>query len=100
MDNTGRIITFYSFKGGTGRSMALANVAWILASAGKRVLTIDWDMEAPGPHRYFRPFLHDPDVERSEGVIDYVTEYSLCAADSWQRPPYLRTPNYCAGSGT
>jgi MinD-like ATPase involved in chromosome partitioning or flagellar assembly len=28
----GEIITFYSFKGGTGRSMALANVAWILAS--------------------------------------------------------------------
>jgi hypothetical protein len=25
--------------------MALANVAWILASAGKRVLTIDWDLE-------------------------------------------------------
>ena len=28
----GRILTFYSYKGGTGRSMALANVAWILAS--------------------------------------------------------------------
>ena len=33
----GRITTFYSYKGGTGRSMLLANVAWILASAGKRV---------------------------------------------------------------
>jgi MinD-like ATPase involved in chromosome partitioning or flagellar assembly len=39
-----RIITFYSYKGGTGRSMALANIAWILASAGKRVLAIDWDL--------------------------------------------------------
>ncbi len=34
----GQIITFYSYKGGTGRTMALANVAWILASNGKRVL--------------------------------------------------------------
>ena len=47
----GRIVTFYSYKGGTGRSMALANVAWILASNGTRVLTIDWDLEAPGLHR-------------------------------------------------
>jgi MinD-like ATPase involved in chromosome partitioning or flagellar assembly len=34
----------------------LANVAWILASNGKRVLTIDWDLEAPGLHRYFRDY--------------------------------------------
>ena len=32
--------------------MALANIAWILASAGKRVLAIDWDLEAPGLHGY------------------------------------------------
>ena len=30
----GRIVTFYSYKGGTGRSMALANFAWILAASG------------------------------------------------------------------
>lgn len=52
----GRIITFYSYKGGTGRSMALANVAWVLAAAGSRVLAIDWDFEAPGLHRYSTPF--------------------------------------------
>ena len=53
----GRIVTFYSYKGGTGRTMALANVAWILASAGKKVLVADWDLEAPGLHRFFHPFL-------------------------------------------
>src|SRR5580658_9774955 len=26
------IVTFYSYKGGTGRTMALANIAWILAA--------------------------------------------------------------------
>ena len=66
----GKIVTFYSYKGGTGRSMALANVAWVLASSGKRVLAIDWDLEAPGLHRYFEPFLADKSLERSTGLID------------------------------
>ena len=30
----GQVITFYSYKGGTGRTMAMANVAWIIASSG------------------------------------------------------------------
>ena len=75
----GRIITFYSYKGGTGRSMALANVAWILASNGHRVLVIDWDLEAPGLHRYFHPFLEDKELTDSPGLIDYVVEFSEAA---------------------
>ena len=55
----GQIVTFYSFKGGTGRTMALANVAWILAANGMRVLIADWDLESPGLHRFFQPFM-DP----------------------------------------
>ena len=68
----GRIVTFYSYKGGTGRSMALANFAWILAANGKRVLMIDWDLEAPGLHRYFRPFLTDPELTETDGLIDAI----------------------------
>jgi tetratricopeptide (TPR) repeat protein len=71
----GNIITFYSYKGGTGRSMAVANVAWILASSGKRVLTVDWDLEAPGLHRYYSPFLGDKDLTGSEGLIDLLIEF-------------------------
>jgi cellulose biosynthesis protein BcsQ len=87
----GRIITFYSYKGGTGRSMALANVAWLLAIGGARVLVIDWDLEAPGLHRYFRPFLDDPDLASSDGVIDYVVEFaeaaSEVASETQDQPP-------------
>ncbi|HEX2224177.1 MAG TPA: AAA family ATPase, partial [Thermoanaerobaculia bacterium] len=72
----GRIITFYSYKGGTGRSLALANVAWVLASNGKRVLVVDWDLEAPGLHRYFHPFLVDRDLSSSDGVVDFVIDYA------------------------
>jgi tetratricopeptide (TPR) repeat protein/MinD-like ATPase involved in chromosome partitioning or flagellar assembly len=71
----GKIITFYSYKGGTGRSMAVANVAWILASNGKRVLTVDWDLEAPGLHRYYTPFLSDKDLTNSDGLIDLLIEF-------------------------
>jgi formylglycine-generating enzyme required for sulfatase activity/cellulose biosynthesis protein BcsQ len=75
----GRIVTFYSYKGGTGRSMALANVAWILANSGRRVLMIDWDLEAPGLHRYFEPFLSDKTLEQSSGIIDFVRDFATVA---------------------
>jgi TIR domain/AAA domain len=68
----GTIITFYSYKGGTGRTMALANLAWVLASNDKKVLLIDWDLEAPGLHRYLRPFLIDPELQSTPGLIDFV----------------------------
>jgi tetratricopeptide (TPR) repeat protein len=74
---TGKVFTFYSYKGGTGRSMVLANVAWLLASNGKRVLVIDWDLEAPGLHRYFHPFLKDPELRCSHGLIDFVVDYEM-----------------------
>lgn len=73
---SGRIITFYSYKGGTGRSMAIANIAWILASNGRKVLVIDWDFEAPGLHRYFHPFLEDKELETSCGLIDYFVDFA------------------------
>lgn len=79
---TGRVVTFYSYKGGTGRTMALANVGWLLASNGYRVLAIDWDLESPGLHRYFHPFLKDKDLRSSEGILDLVRKY----ADATLRP--------------
>jgi hypothetical protein len=70
-----RIITFYSYKGGTGRSLAVAHVAWILADNGKKVFVIDWDLEAPGLHRYFHPFLDDKHLSDSPGLIDYLNAF-------------------------
>ncbi len=80
----GKIITFYSYKGGTGRSMALANLAWILASSGKQVLVVDWDLEAPGLHRYFAPFLDDKELTTTDGLIDMVSEYALATVTQQQ----------------
>jgi tetratricopeptide (TPR) repeat protein len=62
----GEVITFYSYKGGTGRTMALSNIAVLLArqqNATAPVLMIDWDLEAPGLHHYFeQPQEHKPGV--------------------------------------
>src|ERR1700719_1753701 len=50
--------------------MAPADFAWLLAVSGERVLAIDWDLEAPGLHRYFKPFLVDPELTETNGLID------------------------------
>ena len=81
----GQIITFYSYKGGTGRTMALANVAWILASNGKRVLTVDWDLESPGLHKFFHPFLDESTVSATPGVIEIINDYASAAVDPGPR---------------
>lgn len=52
----GTIITFYSYKGGVGRSMALANIGYELAKRDKKILIVDWDLEAPGLDKYFKHF--------------------------------------------
>lgn len=65
------VTTFYSFRGGVGRSMALANAAVELAKRGRRVLTVDFDLEAPGLDTFdvLRPRDEVP------GIIDFVHEY-------------------------
>ncbi len=40
-------VTFYSYKGGVGRTLALVNTAYSLAASGKKVLIWDLDLEAP-----------------------------------------------------
>ncbi len=77
-DRPGEVITFYSYKGGTGRTMALANIACLLARRDSgAVLMVDWDLEAPGLHRFFtgrlldgrdRPW--DIDADEQPGLID------------------------------
>jgi predicted acylesterase/phospholipase RssA/MinD-like ATPase involved in chromosome partitioning or flagellar assembly len=73
----GRIYTFYSYKGGVGRSMALANVAEYFYLRGLRVLIIDWDLEAPGLENFFFDDQSDglEQVRSRLGLLDLLTEY-------------------------
>lgn len=43
-------ITFYSYKGGTGRSLAAANLAMALYRIGVSSCLLDFDLHAPGLH--------------------------------------------------
>jgi hypothetical protein len=65
------VTTFYSYKGGVGRTLALANVAILLAARGKKVLVVDFDLEAPGLTTL------DPFISANDrlGVVDLVTKY-------------------------
>lgn len=81
----GKVVTFYSFKGGSGRTMALANIAWILASNGKKVLVVDWDLDSPGLHKYFHPFLDPAKVAATPGVIELITDYAWEASQGVER---------------
>lgn len=62
-----RFITFYSYKGGVGRTCALANCARALIASGKKVVLMDLDLEAPGLHHFF-----DIKKERPKGFAEYL----------------------------
>jgi len=74
-------ISFFSFKGGVGRTNLLLNIAYGLAREGAFVAIADWDLHAPGlttMERLFRPVSHDApedfpkDKDIREGVLDYL----------------------------
>ena len=72
-------VTFYSYKGGVGRTLALANVAWLIANhptEPARVLAIDFDLGAPGLFQVFG----FQKANKAEGIVDYVTSYLREAA--------------------
>jgi len=68
-----KTITFYSYKGGVGRSLALVNIATRLIEFGKKVCVIDFDLEAPGLHLKFPVYRINGN---KKGIVDYVYEFS------------------------
>ena len=66
-----KIVTFYSFKGGVGRTMSLANVAYRMARQGDRILAIDFDLEAPGLSEFPDLTLETP----QGGLVDFILDY-------------------------
>jgi len=48
------IVTFHSYKGGTGKTLFSVNLAILFAKMGKRVCILDLDFRAPSLHSIFR----------------------------------------------
>lgn len=68
------ICTFYSYKGGVGRTMALANVAKLLHDSDLKVIVIDWDLEAPGLEKFFFRERKSNEVQNEPGIIKFLDE--------------------------
>ncbi len=68
-------ITFYSYKGGVGRTLAVANTARYLSSLGQRVFCMDFDLEAPGLHHKLKL-----GALPKHGLTDYI--YSFMTAEA------------------
>jgi tetratricopeptide (TPR) repeat protein/MinD-like ATPase involved in chromosome partitioning or flagellar assembly len=67
-------VTFYSYKGGVGRTLALANAAYLLATDKYepcKVLLWDFDLEAPGIPHLFRCRWG----AKKQGFVDLVDTY-------------------------
>ena len=96
------IITYYSYKGGVGRSMSLANTAVFLSKWGYKVLIIDWDIEAPGLEHFFKPYINTKIVKEKNGVIDLISKDNK---NNWQDTliaitiPDIETPIHLISSG-
>ena len=70
------IALFYSFKGGAGRSTALAAAALHLAAAGERVAVLDADLDAPGVGALLAGY---DGAVASCGITDYLLEQRILA---------------------
>ena len=81
-----KTISFYSYKGGTGRSLLLLNYAKYLAFCGHSTFIIDFDIEAPGLDHKLREFgviseklsaVHKGERNKRQfkGVVDYIRDY-------------------------
>lgn len=76
--NDATIALFYSFKGGVGRSTALAATALHLAATGDRVVVLDADFDAPA----LGSLLPDRDRATSRhGIVDYLLEQPVLATN-------------------
>lgn len=89
----GIVISFYSYKGGVGRTFALANVATLLSFWEYKVLCVDWDLEAPGLIHYIQPNLISPDDQKKEvslgGILELVEDVAEGKPQDWRN--YVRT---------
>lgn len=78
-EHTPPIISFYSFKGGVGRTTALLALAVNLARAGKKVVTIDFDLEAPGAGATLPPA---QGVPSGLGILDFLIDSAVVPQNS------------------
>lgn len=74
-DGNPPVIAFYSFKGGVGRTTALASFAIQRARIGETVAVVDLDLDAPGVGNLLDTGA--PESDAQFGVVDYLVELPI-----------------------
>ncbi len=92
-------ITFYSYKGGVGRTLVVANVARYLARFGQKVFALDLDLEAPGLHYKLAPEGWDGGQGPRLGVVDYVHTFAVQNKNPGPLRDYVRRVEVPGGAG-
>lgn len=72
------VVTFYSYKGGMGRTTTMMGFALWLASHNRKVAIIDCDLEAPGYLNFFR-LQENPELAKGlkNGFVEFVADNSF-----------------------
>lgn len=67
------IVTFYSYKGGMGRSTTLAAYAsYLTIHHKKKVVIVDFDLEAPGLTNFF--LINPAEKNQRNGLVEYILD--------------------------
>lgn len=73
VDDRCPIVTFYSYKGGMGRSTTLAAYAsYLTLCHKKKVVIVDFDLEAPGFTNFF--LINPAEKNQRNGLVEYVLD--------------------------
>lgn len=82
------VVTFYSYKGGMGRTTTMMGFALWLASQNRKVAIVDCDLEAPGYLNFFR-LEENPELAKGlkNGFVEFVADNSFMQE--------LEISNYC-----
>lgn len=76
-----QIVSFHSFRGGTGKSNLAANLAALMAIRGQRVAVVDADIVSPGVYVLFG--LDPADLAKGRSLNDYL--WSRCRIEETAR---------------
>lgn len=94
------VVSFYSYKGGMGRTTTLVAYASYLAiHHSKKVVVVDFDLEAPGLTNFFLKYRAEQN--QRNGLVEYLLDKELLLASQKNIKDYVWEADHAfSGEGT
>lgn len=94
------VVSFYSYKGGMGRTTTLVAYATYLAiHHSKKVVVVDFDLEAPGLTNFFLKY--PAEQNQRNGLVEYMFDKELSLASQKNIKDYVWEADHAfSGEGT